>query len=181
MAKSNGNQSQCFKNVIEEAFGNHNKGESDWRYNVFVKLGEYVNYIEILEKYFSRESIYILRIEDFNRDRLNQFNQLCYWLGITKPAMQAIENQHNSHKVAKSVLLTKIVSAFLSESSIIKRALKKLIPLEKQAILGDKIRNLTKRKAEKEPLDYKTKQLLESHYEPFQIALTEKYIKKRQS
>jgi hypothetical protein len=157
MAKSNGNQNQSFKEVIEEAFVNHKKGESDWRYNVFVKLGEYVNYIELLEKYFSKESIYVLRIEDFHRDRLNQFNQLCYWLGITKPSMQVIENQHNSHKVAKSVLLTKIVNVFLSESSIIKKALKKLIPLEKQAVLGDKIRNLSKRKAEKEPLDYKTK------------------------
>jgi hypothetical protein len=121
MEKANGNQTQNFKEVIAEAFENHAKGESDWRYNVFVKLGEYVNYIDMLHQYFPKESIYVLKIENFHQDKLNQFTQLCNWLGIEKPSIEVVENQHNAYKVAKSGLLSKMLSKSLSEKNLIKK------------------------------------------------------------
>ncbi|WP_375579612.1 sulfotransferase [Marivirga tractuosa] len=176
MEKANGNQTQSFKEVIAEAFENNQKGISDWRYNVFVKLGEYVNYIDMLHQYFPKESMYVLKIEDFHQDKLNQFTQLCNWLGIEKPSITVVENQHNTYKVAKSGMLSKMLTNSLSEKSLVKKTFRKIIPLEKQAIFGDKIRELTKKKAIKEPLDSKTKEFLEKHYEPFQKGLTDKYL-----
>lgn len=176
MEKASGNQTQSFKEVIAEAFESNQKGISDWRYNVFVKLGEYVNYFDMLHQYFPKESIYVLKIEDFHQDKLNQFTQLCNWLGIEKPSIEVVENQHNTYKVAKSGLLSKMLSNSLSEKSLIKKTFRKVIPVEKQAILGDKIRDLTKKKAIKEPLDGETKEFLEKHYKPFQKKLTEKYL-----
>jgi len=176
MEKANGNQTQSFREVIAEAFENNQKGISDWRYNVFVKLGEYVNYIDILHQYFPKESIYVLKIENFHQDKLNQFTQLCNWLGIEKSSIEVVENQHNAYKVAKSGLVSKLLTNSLSEKSLVKNTLRKLIPLEKQAILGDRIRDLTRKKAVKEPIDKETKEFLERHFSPFEKALNKKYL-----
>ncbi|WKK82571.2 sulfotransferase family protein [Marivirga arenosa] len=176
MEKSNGNQTQSFSEVVKEAFENHQKGESDWRYNVFIKLGEYVNYIDILVSYFGKKSVYILNIEDFHKNKEKEFTRLCQWLKIETPRISVVQNQHNEYKEARSGLLAKTISSLLREGSIVKRTFKKIIPLERQALMGEQIRNFVKRKAVKEPLDNETREFLNAHYVPYQKKLNEKYI-----
>ena len=174
MERTNGSIGEVgFSEIVTEAFASESSGNANWHYNVFIRLGQYADYIEILLRYFSKSQILFLFIEDFKKNPEGELRTIVEWLNLSWEDSINLKKEHNTFKGSRSKTLNLITKLFLNERSVLKRIAKKVLPIEMQNSIGEGIRNFNKVEAKKPELEELTRIRLSRHYKPYNLKLAQ--------
>lgn len=156
-----------FTKTIKEAFISQERNCANWHYNVFIRLGQYVDYIENLQKYFDTKHIYYLNIEGFKKDPASGVNSILHWLQLKDKHEINYEKKHNDIKGVRYRWLGKLNQKVLREGNILKKIGKNIIPPNNQAAIGEFIRKLNKKNIKRPDIPFEAQKILEKHYLPY--------------
>lgn len=175
MELSSGTVNGSFDEVLETSFENYKNGITDWRYNIFVKLGEYYDSLNLLYKYFPDSSIYLVKIEDLYSDPEQQIDNILKFLGLPQNVDINYHKEHNTFKVQRSAFVAELIKKVVSERNILKKGLKTVLPNSWSYKMGEQLRSLNKKEGIKQPMSPFAKSLLDKHYKPYNESLYNEY------
>lgn len=167
MELANGEDMLAFEKVIEDAFKTEKETKPNWHYNVFIRLGQYADYIEILLNYFDKQNIHFCNIEEFKLDSHQGMHSMLKWLGLSNSLQANFEKKHNEIKGIKYKWLSSITKNLLTERSLVKNIGNYIIPASKRHLVGEFLRKLNKRSIKPPVLSDEASTILKNHYRPF--------------
>jgi hypothetical protein len=175
MEITNGSLREAFDDVLKEGFHNYEKGESDWRYNVFIKLGEYVAYLDQLTSIFPKEQVLVLPIEKFYSNAYETMEEMLQFLDLEGNSKINLEKEHNTFKVQRSPLLTSLIKNVIGKDKPIRRVAERFFSGKTLGKWGEFLRSTNKKVAKKEPMSNWAAEKLQAHYAPYNDLLRDKY------
>lgn len=175
MELSSGTVNEPFDEVLKTSFANYQKGIGDWRYNIFIKLGEYSDSLNMLFRYFPDKNIHLVKIEDFYTDPEQQIDNILKFLDLSQKVDINYYKEHNTFKVQRSAFVAEIIKKVVSERNILKKGLKTILPNHWSYKMGERLRSLNKKEGMKQPMSSFAKSLLAKHYKPYNESLYSVY------
>lgn len=167
MEVANGEKMPDFERLIIQAFVSEKENKPNWHYNVFIRLGQYVDYIELLFKYYKKEQVYFCSVEELKHNSQKELISILRWLDIEEKVTIQYDKKYNEISGVKYQWLSNFSKKLLQEERVLKKLGKKLIPLNKQYLLGEFIRRLNKKKIDKPAMSAEAKRILNEHYKPY--------------
>jgi hypothetical protein len=170
MEKNYGNCSGDFddlKSVFEK------EDKSDWRFEFFIRMGMYGEYVRLLRKYFPVEQTIILKYEDFAADNKSTCEMLFKKLGVSPDFTPDLSVKHNVTHISRSTNYARMMVRLLRNDNQLKRAAKKLLPFGKDYKLGEMLRNINKTQEKPGRISGNMHRFLSAFYEPHNQELQE--------
>jgi hypothetical protein len=116
----------------------------DWQYEAIVEFGLYANYLEMIYKYFPKEQVKLILFEDFKNFPLKYCAEIFTDFKINNEFQPRVRTVHNKTAIPRSKLLASVLKTFLVEKNPVKEGIKKVMPSNTSARLGEKLREANK-------------------------------------
>lgn len=170
MEKNYGNFSGEFdeiKDIIKTA------SREDWRFEFFIRMGMYAEYVQMLQKYFPKEHIHIIRFEELSSDPIGVCQHLFRQLGVDATFQPDTSVKYNVTHKMRSSNYARFVMKLLQNNHPIKKAVRKIIPTGKDYKIGEMLRNVNKSQEKPDSIPADLRTVLTEFYIPYNNALAE--------
>lgn len=164
MEKNYGNFSGEFEEM-RDILGSASTG--DWRYEFFIRMGMYADYVRTIMKYFPKENISLVRFEELCSDPQSVCTRLFGILGLDLQFKPDTTVKYNVTHKMRSSNYAKFVMKLLQNNHPIKRAVRKIIPSGQDYKIGEMLRNVNKSQHRPENISLDMRELLTRFYEPY--------------
>lgn len=146
---------------------------NDWRYEFFIKMGMYSDYITMMRKYFPKEQFTIVSYESLHKEPEAVCSKLFELLGVDKSFKPDISVRYNvTHKMHSSAY-AKMVARLLKNDNPLKKVARRLMPRGQDVKLGEMLRNVNKSSTKPEKISTDLRCQLVEFYRPYNHQLSE--------
>jgi hypothetical protein len=136
----------------------------DWQFEAIVEFGFYYQYLQVVYKYFPKENVKLILFEDFSRHPLRFCTQIFSSFGINDEFQPRVRIVHNKTSQPKSKFFANFLKRFLVEKNPVKESLKKVIPSNTSARLGEKLRDANRSKKNNYEMSMEMKLFLKNYF-----------------
>lgn len=116
----------------------------DWRYEFFIKMGMYAQYLQTIYKYFPREQVLLYRFEDLCDAPKKICTELFTRLNVDASFEPDTSVKHNVTHNMRSSGYAKFVKRLLHNNNPIKKVARTILPSQQDYKLGEMMRNINK-------------------------------------
>ncbi len=96
MEKRNGSVKEDFDEVVDIAL---REKSNHWFYRVFVDLGIYENHINKILRFFPKNQVMVIALEDFKNENIKETSKLLNWLGL-EPFEKELKSSNTRSEVS---------------------------------------------------------------------------------
>lgn len=145
----------------------------DWRYEFFIKMGMYSEYIKTMLKYFPKEQFTFISYENLQTQPAVVCKNLYETLQIDSSFQPDISVRYNvTHKMHSSAY-AKMVTRLLKNDNPLKKVARRLMPRGQDVKLGEMLRNVNKSASKPEKLSDDFRSTLTEFYRPYNEQLSD--------
>lgn len=145
----------------------HQRPENDWRYEFFIKMGMYSEYLRMMLKYFPKEQFTIIPYEKLHTESDSICSNLFSVLGVDTNFTPDISVRYNvTHKLHSSAY-AKMVTRLLKNNNPIKKMARRLMPRGQDVKLGELMRNVNKSATTPEKVSQELRNMLVDYYKHY--------------
>lgn len=152
---------------LEEIVRAYQKGEADWRYNLFISMSLYSTHLEMIYRHFKREQVHLVLFDDLKKDPLAVCQKLFTLLGIDTAFHPNVEKRYNITRRTQSHTYARVLSRLLNNKNPIKRMFRQLLPGKTDYKVGEFLREINKSGKSMPTLPEHTRQFLLDYYKPY--------------
>ncbi len=117
---------------------------TDWRYEFFIKMGMYAQYLQTIYKYFPREQVLLYRFEDLCETPKKICADLFTRLNVDASFEPDTSVKHNVTHNMRSSGYAKFMKRLLHNNNPIKKVARTILPSQQDYKLGEMMRNINK-------------------------------------
>ncbi len=137
-------------------------------YKLFIKMGLYADYLEMVYKYFPKNQVKVILFEEMQQDPLKVCRELFSALGVSTSYVPDVTVIHNKTAKTRSRTVGKFLDWLRDNDNYFKRFAKMILPHDTFVNLSYKLIELNKSKSKKiAPLDPEVRIKLEDYYRPY--------------
>jgi hypothetical protein len=170
MEKNYGNFSGEFSEIRDII---SNASRDDWRYEFFIRMGMYAEYVQTLQKYFPKDQLNIILFEDLIKDPVTVCQRLFRKLNIDPSFQPDTSVKYNVTHKMRSSNYARFVMKLLQNNHPIKKAVRKIIPMGQDYKIGEMLRNVNKSQDKPDSIPSEMREVLTTFYIPHNNALAE--------
>lgn len=149
-----------------------NGQEEDWRYEFFIKMGMYVDYLQTIYSYFPKEQVSLFRFEDLTHNPTFITTQLFEKLRVDSAFVPNVEVKYNVTRKMRSAGYGRLLMKLLQNNNPIKKVARKIIPARHDYKIGEMLRNANKSSDRPEQITSEMRHILEQFYAPYNNELS---------
>lgn len=164
----NGWMTRPFKDLIP-IIENNNK--EDVMYRLFIKLGLYSNYVQLIHSIFPPENLIMVRFEELQKHPADVCKRMFQLLNISDSFVPDVSKIHNETTQAKSSSYGRFVTWLRHKDNPIRKVVKAVMPQRWFSSLGNKMIEANKSNRKPEPMDEATRQFLDAFFAPYNATL----------
>lgn len=139
----------------------------DWRYDFFIRMGMYANYVRTLMKYFPKENITLIRFEELCSDPQAVCTRIFNLLDVDNGFHPDTSVKYNVTHKMRSSNYARFMTKLLHNNHPIKRAVRKILPSGQDYKIGEMLRNVNRSQEKPEKISYQMRELLTRFYRPY--------------
>ena len=170
MEVSSGWMKRDFDEIVEII---RTDNRQDIMYKLFIQLGLYADYLEMMCKYFPRESIHIILFEKLKEQPTSVCRNIFKLLNVDDTFIPDIETIHNSTQKTKSDFLTDVLMRLRNNENIVKKTVKAFLPRKTFTKLGQSAISFNKSNARYDGPNEVTRAKLVDFFKPHNDRLQE--------
>ena len=163
MEVSNGWMKRDFRETVDAIA---KEEYEDIMYRLFIQFGLYADYLETIYKYFPRQNVHIVLLENLKKYPNKICSDIFKVLEVDKTFTPNHGAIHNSTKQSKSPLLTSLIMNLRKEGNIAKRTAKAILPYSTFTKIGYQISSFNKSASKYEKLDESVRSELKKFFRP---------------
>ncbi|HMT30084.1 MAG TPA: sulfotransferase domain-containing protein [Bacteroidia bacterium] len=146
----------------------------DPMYKLFIQMGLYNEYVEMVYRYFPKEKVKIYLFEEMKKDPLKICKELFEILGVDPHFIPDVSVIHNKSARAKNVLIARIIEKLRNNHNFIKKFAKNILPHETFTKIGYQLIEMNKSSKKKiEPLNPVVRAKFEDFFRPYNQKLAD--------
>jgi hypothetical protein len=161
MEKSSWGEEFSFDEIVDKYLGN----ESNWRNNIYFKLGIYHIYLEQIANYFKKNLI-VLRLSELRDYPKETIRRIYLELRVNDQSLPNINKRYNVTKKVRSKWYAKQTAKILNEQNKIKKSIKILLPASTTNFMGNMLRFMNKSEKNYKPMSLHARKILTEFYRP---------------
>ena len=167
MEKSSWGEEFSFDEIVDKYLEN----KSNWRHNVYFKLGIYHNYLEQIVKYFKKNLI-VLKLSELRDYPRETIRRIYLELKVSDQLLPDYNKKYNVTKKVKSKWFATKTSIILNEQNKIKKLIKILLPVSTTHFIRNMIIYINKSEKNYKPMPFETRKILTEFYRPYNDKLS---------
>lgn len=172
MEKNYGNAKFDFSE-LPELIRNHKQNDKNWDFSFFIDYGLYINYINLLYKYFPSDQLKVVIYKDFKVNPLLVCKEIFSFIDLKDDFCPNTEIKYNVTKKTKSQFYARIIKHALKNNGVLKKVAKIVIPENKAYKYGESLHYLNKTHDNYQPMSDDTRKYLIDFYKPYNKELEE--------
>lgn len=170
MERNYGNFSGQFEDLQSILVG---ADATDWRFEFFIKMGMYAQYLETIYRYFPREQVFLYRFEDLCTDPKKICTELFSKLNVDTSFSPDTSIRHNVTHTMRSSGYAKFVKRLLHNNNPIKKVARTILPSQQDYKLGEMMRNINKSSDTPNRMSPEMRAILKEYYAPHNDELSQ--------
>lgn len=170
MEKNYGNYSGSFEDVGQLT---DQPVHGDWRYEFFIRMGMYAEYVRMLYRYFPKDHVTCIRFEDFESQPVEICRQLFKKLNVDPAFVPDTQVRYNVTHKMRSSGYARFVIQMLQNDNPIKKVARRIIPRGQDYKLGEMLRNVNKSSSRPTKMPAALRARLCTFYTKYNMELTE--------
>ena len=170
MEVSSGWMKRDFNEIVEIL---RTDDRQDIMYKLFIRLGLYANHLEMMYKYFPKESVHVILFEKLKEQPTSVCRNIFKLLNVDDTFIPNIKTVHNSTQKTKSDFLTDVLTKLRNNKNIIKKTAKAFLPRKTFTKLGQSAISFNKSNARYDGPDEVTRAKLVDFFKPHNDRLQE--------
>ncbi|MBC7862167.1 MAG: sulfotransferase domain-containing protein [Bacteroidia bacterium] len=136
----------------------------DWQFEAIVEFGFYYNYLQLVYKHFAKEKVKLILFEEFSKHPLRFCTEIFSSFGINNEFQPRVRVVHNKTSQPKSKFFAGFLKRFLVEKNPVKEGIKRVMPSNTSARLGEKLRDANRSKKNNYEMSKEMKIFLENYF-----------------
>lgn len=169
MEKNYGNYSGSFEDVEQLTA---NRDSRDWRFEFFIRMGMYAEYLRVMYRYFPKEQVTCLLYEDFETRPSEICTQLFKTIGVDATFVPDTQVRYNVTHKMRSSGYARFVIQLLQNDNPIKKVARRIIPRGQDFKLGEMLRNVNKSSEKPVKMETQVRTRLCAFYRPYNDELS---------
>ncbi len=111
-----------------------------WQEEAFIGFSKYDEHLENVFRFFKKEQVKVILFEDFSSHPLSHCRNLFYWMGVENDFFPRVRTVHNETTMVRSRMMSRMIRNIMVDNSVLKSALKKILPNRTASQIGQKLR-----------------------------------------
>ncbi len=161
MEKTSWGEEFSFDEIVDKFLENN----SNWRHDVYFKLGIYHTYLEEIIKYFQINLI-VLKLSELRDYPRETIRRIYLELKVSDQLLPDYNKKYNVTKKVKSKWFATKTSKILNEQNKIKKLIKSLFPVSTTNLMGNILRSINKSEKNYNPMSIQARKILTEFYKP---------------
>ena len=136
-------------------------------YRIFLRLGQYSEFVETFLRQFGREQVCVFLFEDFKKNPSPICVEIFQGLGVDQTFQPNFERRHNQSRIGRSQTYATLLARLRAKDSKIKNLAKKILPSRLFGKLAVMAVEVNKSKTTFPPMDPDVRKYLKEYFGPF--------------